>query len=292
MSARDLPHPSIRGVDHTARPTWKLRETLDFYGEKLGLPLVHVISARGWGPDTHPDFLHFFFDAGNGATIAFFYYLGTQEPESLKGRAQGLPIPEDHLFDATHTAWLVESEEELKAWKTRLEAQGLNVSVETRHEVIESIYVRDPNGYFIEFTRKLRPLTELDRADARRTLQAAVQAEDARQQAGQQVTAIDEIWASKARLLDQQHGASSTGVSIYVPAVDEFASIVRDATARPECRVTDCGDYRRIDADGALEFQRKQLGLKPAVWYGLFTGGLRGRISVFDRDRVVIEPAH
>ncbi|WP_342133535.1 VOC family protein [Hydrogenophaga sp. OTU3427] len=292
MSARDLPQPAIRGVDHTARPTWKLRETLDFYGEKLGLPLVHVISARGWGPDTHPDFLHFFFDAGNGATIAFFYYLGTQEPAFLRGRAQGLPLPQDHVFDATHTAWLVESEEELKAWKTRLEAQGLQVSVETRHEVIESIYVRDPNGYFIEFTRKLRPLTELDHVDARRTLQAALAVEDARQQAGQQAAAIDEIWGCKARLLDERYGASPSAVSIYVPAVDEFASIVGDAAARSDCRVTNCGDYRRIDADVALEFRRRELGLRPAVWYGLFTGGLRGRITVFDRDRVVITPAN
>ena len=60
----------LHGVDHTARPTWRLRETVHFYRDILGLPLVHVISARGWGPATHPDFLHFFFDSGRGSTIA------------------------------------------------------------------------------------------------------------------------------------------------------------------------------------------------------------------------------
>ncbi len=55
--------------------------------------------------------------------------------------------------------------DELQAWKQRLEAQGLRSSVETTREVIESIYVRDPNGYFIEFTRKLRPLDALDARD-------------------------------------------------------------------------------------------------------------------------------
>ena len=55
------------------------------------------------------------------------------------------------IRDSTHTAWLVESEAELHAWKQKLQDAGLDVSVETRHEVIESIYVRDPNGYFIEF---------------------------------------------------------------------------------------------------------------------------------------------
>ena len=74
------------GVDHTARPTWKLKETVEFYRDILGLPLIHVISARGWGPATHPDFLHFFFDSGHGSTIAFFYYLGSDVPEQMQGR--------------------------------------------------------------------------------------------------------------------------------------------------------------------------------------------------------------
>ena len=53
----------LKGVHHTARPTWKLKETVEFYRDKMGLPLVHVIAARGWGPDDHPDFLHFFFES-------------------------------------------------------------------------------------------------------------------------------------------------------------------------------------------------------------------------------------
>ena len=82
---------------HTARPTWKLRETIEFYRDVLGVPLVHTISARGWGPTDHPDFLHFLFYAGKGATIAFFYYIGTDRPERY--------VPEDHHFYiATHTA--------------------------------------------------------------------------------------------------------------------------------------------------------------------------------------------
>ena len=294
MSARDLPQPlpqlRLRGVDHTARPTWKLRETIAFYRDKLGLPLVHVISARGWGPATHPDFLHFFFDSGNGSTIAFFYYLGSDMPAELQGRADRPPLPDDHVFDATHTAWIVDSAEELQACRQRLEAQGLDVSVETRHEVIESIYVRDPNGYFVEFTRKLRPLDRLDAEDAALTLQAALAAEDAAQGKGERLRAVDDIWSGKAALLDGLHGSSGEGVGLYVPRLEEFSSLVRDAAARPECRVTALEGYDLIEADAAVEFSRKSLGLKPAVWYGLFTGGVRGRIEVFDRDRVIVAP--
>ncbi|SCX72548.1 VOC family protein [Variovorax sp. EL159] len=292
MSASNLPALTLRGVDHTARPTWKLRETIDFYRDKLGLPLIHVISARGWGPATHPDFLHFFFDSGNGSTIAFFYYLGSDQPAALEGRAAMRPVPEDHVFDATHTAWLVDSAESLHAWKKRLEAQGLNVSTETRHEVIESIYVRDPNGYFVEFTHKLRPLEDVDAIDAALTLQAAIEVEDAAASAGRRVTAIDEIWARKAALLDRRDGRQGGGIRIYVPKVDEFAAIVKDAAARGDCRVNSIEGYDRIEASGPLEFQREVLGLKPAVWYGLFTGGVHGRIEVLDRDRVVIAPLH
>lgn len=278
----------LRGVDHTARPTWKLRETVAFYRDVLGLPLVHVISARGWGPETHPDFLHFFFDSGNGSTIAFFYYLGSDAPDSMRDRAGRAPAPEDHVFDATHTAWLVDGAEELRAWKERLESHGLRVSVETTHEVIESIYVRDPNGYFIEFTRKLRPLEAVDAQDAALTLQAAMDAEEASARQGKRLQAIDEVWARKGALLKQRDGGAA--LQIFVPKVEEFSALVRTARQRSECRVKTTEGYDVIEADVPVEFGRKELGLKPAVWWGLFTGGLTGTIVHYDRDRVRIAP--
>ena len=58
MSEKDLHALTLRGVDHTARPTWRLRETIEFYRDKLGLPLIHVISARGWGPACRPALPH------------------------------------------------------------------------------------------------------------------------------------------------------------------------------------------------------------------------------------------
>ncbi|ENW95194.1 VOC family protein [Acinetobacter dispersus] len=280
---------ALRGVDHTARPTWKLKQTVEFYRDILGLPLIHVISARGWGPVTHPDFLHFFFDSGNGSTIAFFYYLGSDAPESLEGRNKAAPVPEDHVFDATHTAWLVDSTDELQAWKQRLEEKGLNVSAETTHEVIESIYVRDPNGYFIEFTRKLRPLVSVDAEDAALTLQAAIDAEAEAETQGRRVIEIDEIWNKKADLI---HQSVQNNLRIYVPKVDEFSSLVRNAKEQANCKViTSHPIYDVIESDVPVEFRRKELGLKPAVWWGLFTGGIQGRIEAYDRDHVRIVPS-
>lgn len=211
MKLNDIPAADLalrlHGVDHTARPTWRLRQTVEFYRDALGLPLIHTISARGWGPATHPDFLHFFFDSGHGSTIAFFYYLGSEEPEFLANRPGRAPLPDDHVFDATHTAWLVDSPEALRAWKTRLEARGVEVSTETAHEVIESIYFRDPNGYFIEITRKLRALEGIDARDASATLEAAMEIEDEALAGGAPFTCIDTVWQRKAQRLGQRlHG--------------------------------------------------------------------------------------
>ena len=204
---KETPTLALKGVDHTARPTWKLKETVEFYRDTLGLPLVHTISARGWGPSTHPDFLHFFFDSGTGSTIAFFYYLGSESPAELQNRRTMPPVPDDHVFDATHTAWLVDNAQELRAWKQRLEERGVEVSVETSHEVIESIYFRDPNGYFIEITRKLRPLQSVDAVDARLTLDAAIALEEEASQKGTRVTTIDAVWNRKAKLLEARMGS-------------------------------------------------------------------------------------
>ena len=185
----------LDGVDHTARPTWKLRETVEFYRDVLGLPLVHTISARGWGAPGHPDFLHFFFDAGKGATIAFFYYIGTDRPEKY--------LPEDnHFYSATHTAWSVPTSEELQRWKTTLEARGLTVSPYTRHEILESIYFRDPNGYPVEITLRLRDVEVIDEVDARLTLEAAMQVEDELRAKGDRLRDIDTVWRRKAKLVE------------------------------------------------------------------------------------------
>ena len=185
----DVP-TELGGVHHTARPTWKLKETVEFYHDILGLPIVHAISAIGWGPVDHPDFIHVFFGSGRDSTIAFFYYLGTPEPE------QELP-PESWLNKSVHTAWRVDTREQLLAWKERLESRGLPV-LQVRHEIIESIYVTDPNGYMIEFTWQVRAMTQYDGLDAELTLAAAIGIE---QEQGKRVTEIETVWQRKAQLV-------------------------------------------------------------------------------------------
>ena len=186
----------LNGVHHTARPTWRLAETVAFYQDVLGLPLVHTVSARGWGPPKHPDFLHFFFDSGLGSTIAFFYYLGDDQPEHLVHRPE-------YDNDAIHTAWKVETRDELLAWRERLESRGVQILYQIEHEVIESIYFRDPNGYYLEITRPLRPFGEIDALDAQLTMRAAIEHEAALGAAGERVCHIEGVWRAKGDLVSR-----------------------------------------------------------------------------------------
>ena len=184
-----MPALTLNGVDHTARPTWKLRETVEFYRDKLGLPLVHAITAQGWGraKERHADFIHFFFEAGKGATIAFFYYIGTEQPPELA-------VPRGYMGMANHTAWRVDTVDDLLAWQRRLEVAGVQVSQFIKHEILESIYFRDPNFYPLEITRPLRAVEHLDNMDAELTIAAALELADS---GGW--TNIEQLWRLKAK---------------------------------------------------------------------------------------------
>ncbi|CAM5551039.1 MULTISPECIES: VOC family protein [Streptomyces] len=173
-----------RGVDHVAFPTFDPAGTVRFYRDVLGFPVVHSICAAGWGPENHPDFIHFFFDIGNGDRIAFFYYFGL-EPDVAGGSAPEGPVaakgdvyarfgPEvpDYFVRSRHLALHVDSEEDLLEYRRRLDASEWPVELQLQHETIESIYTHDPNGYMFEMTRALRPVLPQEDLDAQLTIEA------------------------------------------------------------------------------------------------------------------------
>jgi catechol 2,3-dioxygenase-like lactoylglutathione lyase family enzyme len=282
MTAVVTENPVLKGVHHTARPTWKLRETVEFYRDKLGLPLVHAISARGWGPANHPDFLHFFFKSGKGSTIAFFYYIGADQPDYTK------PLDE-YRSRANHTAWAVDGLEELLAWRARLEAQGIPLRYQLRHELIESIYFNDPNGYPIEITYEVRPMNNLDAVDAHETLEAAMVQEDAERAGRAPFKTVDQVWQMKAASRESAVGGNEA--VLYVLDVPEFAPLLQSARGRSGLTVTEPSPgYWRVSSPEKLTFERKALGFVPALWNAALTGGFQGNVAVFDRDRLEIVP--
>ncbi|WP_067888297.1 VOC family protein [Nocardia vaccinii] len=199
----ELAH-TVRGVDHVAYPTFDPAATVAFYRDVLGFPVVHSICAAGWGPDKHPDFIHFFFDIGNDDRLAFFYYFGL---EPLDGGPQGdaysrfeadVPI---WFIRSRHLAIHVDGESELLEYRRRLDGSRWPVEMQIQHETIESIYTHDPNGYMIEITRALRPVTPQEDLDANLTIDALVEV------ASQPNPSMAALLARKAELIVERAAA-------------------------------------------------------------------------------------
>ncbi|WP_101789066.1 VOC family protein [Nonomuraea indica] len=166
----------VRGVDHAAFPTFDPNATVRFYRDVLKFPIVHSICAAGWGPERHPDFIHFFFDIGGGDRLAFFYYFGwsPQGDQTAPGDAWArLPHGTPEFFkNSRHIALNVQDEEDLLEYRRRLDESEWPVEMQVMHETIESIYTHDPNGYMLEITRQLRPVTPQEDLDAQLTIAA------------------------------------------------------------------------------------------------------------------------
>jgi len=95
----------------------------------------------------------------------------------------------------------------------------------------------------------------------------------------------------RAEVIEEGDGAALAAIEEEMQEV-RMARRSPAARRRPSCKVSSpLPEYQVIESSEPLEFGRKELGLKPAVWYGLFTGGLTGRIEIFDRERVRIVPA-
>jgi catechol 2,3-dioxygenase-like lactoylglutathione lyase family enzyme len=169
------PDHRVKGVDHAAFPTFDPAGTVRFYRDVLGFPVVHSICAVGWGPEDHPDFIHFFFDIGNDDRIAFFYYFGL-EPFNQIGRGDAYAAFDSevptYFIRSRHLAIHVDSYEDLMEYRRRLDASQWPVEMQIQHETIESIYTHDPNGYMIELTRAMRPVTPQEDLDANLTIDA------------------------------------------------------------------------------------------------------------------------
>jgi catechol 2,3-dioxygenase-like lactoylglutathione lyase family enzyme len=131
----------IKGLHHNAYRCRDSEETRKFYEEFLGLPLVNAfeITETKSGRSTHV--LHSFYKMADGSCLAFF-----EDPET------SFEFKRQRDYDL-HIA--------LEVPRADLEpmlAKGKQAGIESRgiadHDMIDSIYFRDPNGYVIELTAK------------------------------------------------------------------------------------------------------------------------------------------
>jgi glyoxylase I family protein len=132
----DRPTSTARGVHHVALIAREVEETIRFYQDLLGFPLVELVENRDYQGSSH-----FFFDIGNGNLLGFFDFPGHRHPEST-----------ETLGGVQHIAISV-GDEEFRAVRARLDEAGIEY-VGPDRGVEDSVYFRDPNGAPIELYRE------------------------------------------------------------------------------------------------------------------------------------------
>src|SRR5829696_8385047 len=127
---------TTRGIHHAALICRDVEETIRFYQDLLGFPLVELVENRDYAGSSH-----FFFDVGNRTLLGFFDFPGHDHPDFT-----------ETIGGVQHIALSV-SPEQFAAAKERLDAAGIDYLGPDRG-VEDSVYIRDPNGVGIELYRE------------------------------------------------------------------------------------------------------------------------------------------
>lgn len=157
------------GVNHVALVCKDMAKTVEFYRDVLGMPLIKTLEIPGGAQ-------HFFFDCGNGDSVAFFWFPGA--PEAAPGIAQAGEMPGGGDIVSSHgsmnhLAFDVPADK-FDDYVERLEQKGVEVSMVLNHDdseatvaremhdgvFVRSVYFRDPDNILLEFacwTREFGP---------------------------------------------------------------------------------------------------------------------------------------
>ena len=138
----ERPASSARGVHHMALICSDVEQTIQFYQELIGFPLVELMENRDYKGSTH-----LFFDIGNDNLLAFFDFPGL-----------GLQPGVESIGSVQHIAISVEPAQ-LELIKGRLEERGVTYLGPDRG-ITTSIYFKDPDGIQIELIAE--PLRIMD----------------------------------------------------------------------------------------------------------------------------------
>lgn len=162
----------LNGINHLALVCRDMEETVDFYTNVLGMPLIKTIEL----PNNMGQ--HFFFDIGNGDSLAFFWF--PNAPAAAPGVASPVAVPgKGELATAhgsmNHVAFDV-PEDKIEEYVEKLAAKGLQPTPLINHDdspyqiaremhpgvFVRSVYFMDPNGILLEFACWTRAFTDAD----------------------------------------------------------------------------------------------------------------------------------
>lgn len=131
----------IKKLHHNVYRCRDSEQTRAFYEDFLGLPLSYAFPIEQTVTGRPTRALHTFFAIADGSYLAFFEVPG--EPFEFKRQ---------HDFDL-HIALEVERAA-LEPVLAKARAEGLEARGIADHDIVESIYLRDPNGYVIELAAR------------------------------------------------------------------------------------------------------------------------------------------
>ena len=132
----ERPASTVQGVHHLALICRDVEETIRFYQDVLGFPLVELVENRDYAGSSH-----FFFDIGNNNLLGFFDFPGHDHPDFR-----------ETIGGVQHIALSV-SAEQYDLARRRFDAAGIDYLGPDRG-VEDSLYVRDPNGVGVELYRE------------------------------------------------------------------------------------------------------------------------------------------
>ena len=132
----ERPPSTVQGVHHLALICRDTEETIKFYQEFLGFPLVELVENRDYNGSNH-----FFFDIGNNNLLGFFDFPGHEHPAWM-----------ETIGGVQHLAISI-SQEQFDAAKKKLDEAGVEYLGPDRG-VHDSMYFRDPNGVGLELYRE------------------------------------------------------------------------------------------------------------------------------------------
>lgn len=162
----------LRGVNHVALVCSDMAQTVRFYRDVLGMPLVKTIELPGGAGQ------HFFFDMGNDDCLAFFWFAGAPAAQPGVSNAGALPgkgdIASAHA-SMNHLAFDVPLDR-FEEYRRRLIDDGVEVSMVLDHDdserqvaaafhpgvFVRSFYFRDPDGILLEFASWTREMGRPD----------------------------------------------------------------------------------------------------------------------------------
>ncbi len=120
----------LGGINHVALVCSDMARTVDFYTNILGMPLIKSLDLPGGMGQ------HFFFDAGNGDCVAFFWFTGAPDGQPGETTPRALPGVGDIVTavgSMNHIAFHVPAEK-FDDYRQRLKDKGVRVGPVLNHD--------------------------------------------------------------------------------------------------------------------------------------------------------------